>query len=195
LTLNPDRTKDRLNSKQDVEQLIELLANANQEIKISAIEALVSIGEVAIIPLIKVLNDTYRWFAAADALVKIGQPALSPLIEALGDMDRSNFAFKALIELGKLAVAPLIDAFNSENVERRSWAVLAFRYINDERAVVPLIKALKDEDEVTRKNAAEALGTIGNDISLPALLYLELNDTDEYVRNAAAEAIKNFKRF
>ena len=51
-----------------------------------------------------------------------------------------------------------------------------------------LIKCLQDDDETTQRNAAEALGNIGDRSALPSLIELE-KDEDKWVNKEALDAI------
>ncbi len=59
-------------------------------------------------------------------------------------------------------------------------------------AVNPLIKALKDEDVLIRRNAAEVLGLIGSVSAVEPLIAI-LKDTDDNVREKVAESLGKIK--
>ena len=76
-----------------------------------------------------------------------------------------------------------------------AWWLGRFK-IQEQAAVTKLIQALKDEDDRTpeggyplRRNAARALGKIGNSEAIPALIE-SLDSTDFYVREAAAQSLE-----
>jgi HEAT repeat protein len=82
---------------------------------------------------------------------------------------------------------PLIVALkNSHYSNVRVGAAEALSKIGDERAVEPLVAALKDEDGGVRKAVAEALGQIG-DVRAVEPLIAALKDVG--VRKAAVEAL------
>jgi len=87
------------------------------------------------------------------------------LIKALGDEDGNiaMAAHSALCEMGKAAV------------------------------VVPLIKALEDNHEYVRKNAAFALGCIEDKRAIKQLTKL-LNDDTKEVRDTAENAVERIQR-
>jgi len=70
----------------------------------------------------------------------------------------------------------------------RERAAVELGQIGDQRAVIPLINALKDNNEWVRANAAEALGLLKNKKAESALGLL-LKDQDEWVCASAAEAL------
>jgi HEAT repeat protein len=64
--------------------------------------------------------------------------------------------------------------------------------IGDNRAVEPLIGALKDENWNVQKTAAEALGKIGNKRALGPLMEA-LKDEDVYVRKTAGNVLEEMQ--
>ena len=169
----------------------------DEDAREAAMNALVSIGEPAVEPLIEALGDkeikTGTRCYAAEALGNIGDNrALKPLIEALGD-EETFIKFYAAEALGNIgdnrAVEPLIEALKDEDENVRKAAAYALGEIGDNRALEPLIEALGDEKDIVRKNAAYALGQIGK----PAIesLFKALEDKNGYVRINAARALGN----
>ena len=159
-------------------------------------------NERAVDPLIRALEDEDRYDEAIWGLVKIrNERTIEPLIRALkyeGDWhilsqlkaDRVRLdAAETLAKIGKPAVKPLIEALKdgAEDVAVRMKAAEVLGEIGDERAVEPLIQALKDKDEFVRQCAAEALGEIGDERAVETL-----NQAlkDEWVREEAAKALK-----
>ena len=65
--------------------------------------------------------------------------------------------------------------------------------LRDPRAVDPLIPLLKDPKKQVRKNAAWALGIIGDDRAV-ATLTASLDDPDGDVRTATREALDAIKK-
>lgn len=102
---------------------------------------------------------------AVKALDDWGSPkAIGPLLEALKDdyVNVRGEALKALEKIGSPAVVPLIELLNDEGIDgiRRKNSAIALGTIGDPRAVVPLIKALEDEDIVVHVEARKALSEI-----------------------------------
>jgi len=125
------------------------------------------IGEPAVAPLIRALNDADSDVRsnAADVLGKIGGfRAVRTLIRALNDADLNvcRRAADALGRIGEPAVEPLIKALNDSDIQRvRVNAADALATIGDNRAVEPLERALNDADSDVRKSAATALRKFG----------------------------------
>lgn len=96
-----------------------------------------------------------------------------------------------------LTVTQAIANLQGEDLGLRvyaAWWLGRFR-VTDPAAITGLIGALEDEDDRTvaggyplRRNAARALGKLGDQRAVPALLHA-LTCTDFYVREAAAQAL------
>ena len=97
----------------------------------------------------------------------------------------SLFNLVSIVSYGGLFNS-LEDAKNSDHV--RQVAAKALREIGDERAVDPLIKALKDGNWAIRLFAARALGKIGGKRTAEPLIRA-LKDRNRFVRRTAAEAL------
>ncbi|MEA1869480.1 MAG: HEAT repeat domain-containing protein [Euryarchaeota archaeon] len=155
-----------------MESLARSLGDGDWTVRRGAAEALGNIGdERSVRLLIDALVDVDRWVRdeTIEALCKIGEPAVEPLIGALGNEDVRNEAVDALVSIGEPAVLPLIKAL--ENEDMRAGAVEALGRIGDERAVLPLIDALIDEDREVRWGAAGALGKIGDTRAVGPLIH------------------------
>lgn len=86
-------------------------------------------------------------------------------------------------------VQGLIKALNYEKDKTVCRdAALALGQIGDERAVEPLIDALKEGDRLMRRTAALALGEIGDERAVETLTDA-LKDSDKEARQAGAEAL------
>jgi len=94
------------------------------------------------------------------ALAIIGEPAVEPLIKALEDEDMA-MRINSASALGKIsdvrAVVPLIKALSDKEYLVRAEAAKALGKIGDRQAIEPLRKALEDKDEVVRRYTSEAL--------------------------------------
>jgi HEAT repeat protein len=158
----------------------------------AAASALGNIGDRrALDPLIAALEDEY-WNvkqAAAKALGNLGDSrAIRPLIRALGE-DKYAFArlaaASALSKLGEKKWEAIVKG-DSEDYRRLGNS-------EDHRALEPLVKALKDKDRIVRKNAASALGNLGNKQAIDHLIKAYENDTDNNVKTAIVNAVKKLK--
>jgi HEAT repeat protein len=178
------------------------LKDSDRGVRRRAAEALGEIGHVSAVPiLIEALKD--------------GSKHVRLRAKASNSGVRQQAA-KALGKIGHVSAVPaLIEALKDGGEHVRSRAAEALGAIGDDTAVPALIVALKDSDEYVRKRAtealvkigkpavpaliaalkngnkhvAEALGAIGDDAAVPALI-VELNWwSGEHVRKSATEAL------
>lgn len=129
--------------------------------------------------------------AAIEALVSIGEPSVEPLIAALGSgsvRTRKNAAW-ALARVGDgRALLPLIEAMKDSAWQVRASAAAALGEQRDERAIKPLIAALKDDDEHVRWFSAASLGQMQDHDATEALI-AALHDQSPRVRAYAAASL------
>ena len=152
-----------------VEPLIQALKYGDTDVRSGAEIGLGKLGELAVEPLVHVMNDKHqdmdaRWKAAM-ALGEIGdERALEPLTRVMMD-DHENIYFRegaleCLGRLGKPAVEILIQTLKAEDAPFQIKAAHALGDIGDARAVEPLTKALESEKRFVREAAKEALEKI-----------------------------------
>lgn len=100
-------------------------------------------------------------------------------------------AFYALLRVGEPAVKPLIGLLNNQQASpvAREWAAWTLGWMNDRRAVAPLMNALNDNVPGVRAKAAWAMGRMRVKQSANRLKELT-KDTDAAVRDYAAEALE-----
>jgi len=148
--------------------------------------------------LVNVLGNVYSYYKIETIVKSLGEigndRALKPLIKSLKYENRRKirkYIVEALLKIGNgRAVQPLINAL--KNVDHY------YHYIrNDilkvlikigEPAVEPLIDSLNDEDYNIRKDAAEALGNIGDERAVVPLIGA-LEDIEHKVRLASIIAL------
>ncbi|HIG18189.1 MAG TPA: phytanoyl-CoA dioxygenase [Candidatus Handelsmanbacteria bacterium] len=133
---------------------------------------------------------------SAYALGSRGAPAVPALIEALDGSreDGSHPAAFALAAIGKPASAALIEALAHKDKTIRACAAYALGDIppvdTSPLAVEALTRALSDNSEWVRRNAAEALGAIGQPApETVAALEALLSDNLEWIRDNAVRAL------
>jgi HEAT repeat protein len=137
-------------------------------------------------------------FVAAAILADIGKPSVAPLVAALdqalrGDLTASqqtvSVAAWALGRIGEAAADPLLDVlFDASRLGTvRSGAAYALVQVG--RPAVPgLLEALDSSEALVRREAAVALGEIGDRSAMSALRDL-LHDDVSDVRAAAQRAL------
>lgn len=155
-------------------------------------------GEEVVLPLVEALSDTNSQvcMTAADALVEIGPIAVGPLIRSLKN-ERVNVRCDATRALGELndtnAVEPLIDMLTDDWVNVRIYAVQSLGKLGDMRATPALIKVMQDKEEndLVRAGAAAALGLFKDPKALLPLreLIMEANELGE-IEDTALKAYK-----
>jgi HEAT repeat protein len=118
-----------------------------------------------VLPLVEALSDgnSQVCMTAADALIEIGKIAVRPLIKSLVH-DKVNVRCDAARALGELGDASAVDALigvlNDEWVNVRIYAVQSLGKLGDPKAVPHLIDVLQNEEEnnLVRAGAGAALG-------------------------------------
>ncbi|HJT19377.1 MAG TPA: HEAT repeat domain-containing protein, partial [Nitrospira sp.] len=156
-------------------------------------EAAITLGEMAdercVEPLCKALYDG-DWQVrevAIDALGQIGSPAVERLIKLLRDWDVRKYAIAAL---GKIRDERVLDPLMLQlhNDEFKDDATNALVELG-EPALPRLVAALKDKDEMVRKQAVLALGRIKHGEAIDPLIEM-LSDKDWFTRLTAAAALE-----
>ncbi|MBY0450952.1 MAG: HEAT repeat domain-containing protein [Cyanobacteria bacterium] len=155
-------------------------------------------GEEVVLPLVEALSDTNSQvcMTAADALIEIGDIAVRPLIRSLTH-EKVNVRCDATRALGELkcidAVEPLIGILHDEWVNVRIYAVQSLGKLGDPRAVEHLIGVLEDtkENDLVRAGAAAALGMLKDQRALLPLrnLIMQAEELGE-IEDTALKAYK-----
>ena len=182
---------------EEIESLIQDLADQNVSVKVNAVKTLVEMGESAVDPLIQALeNDNPEVREnAAHALGKIGdERAVESLIELLcdGNKEVKYAARDALANIGEPALNPLIRYIYDQNksIPSREQAIVALGRIG-EPAVGPLIQLLAERGTGLDGFAAPALNDIGEPAVEPLIQTLE--DDNPRVRAHAASILGRIK--
>ncbi|MFH0846700.1 MAG: HEAT repeat domain-containing protein [Chloroflexota bacterium] len=201
----PELNVDEMEARCDVEGLIDAmkewaLTEQDKSIRVAAGNALVKIGQPAIAPLVQTMKAKDKSLelrqCAEIVLGAIGEPAIPHLTQILRgeneDVGVRQLAVSALGRMGKPAVEVLIETVSRQHpmgdIGYVGWTAIAWLgNIGDERAVKPLVQALKDEHSVTRKYLIEALVKIGEAAVLP--LSQVLKDEDKDIRKEVASAL------
>lgn len=173
--------------------LIQALGKEDAGVRNSAIECLISIGKDAVDPLCKILSDPDKdtRIFAANTLGTIGDRTAYPyLIKALKDPEK-NVCQAAIDALGKVkdfqAVASLIQIVQEEDIWLKLPAIAALGELKDPRAIPYLLPLA--QDPLFKQTVVEALGTLGDESSVPCLIQA-LEDQDPEIQKAALLALK-----
>lgn len=190
-----------------LDELIQELGSENEIVRMRAGETLISLGPIAVEPLIRALesSDHPARYLIASTLGCIGEKSATPaLIRALRDKD-PLVRLHAAAALGKLkdsrAVEPLIHSlfdatgqsgihpFTGEPLTVRAAAAQSLGELKDKRAVPALISALSDPNGSVRRAAVQALMQIGDQRAIEALSNMLQVETDQNIRLLIIKAI------
>ncbi|MDD3247496.1 MAG: HEAT repeat domain-containing protein [Methanosarcina sp.] len=162
----------KIGNKKAVFPLMDLLKDKDYKVRASAAEALGKIGDRrAVAPMIEVLDSRGGgfYFSAHEVIMSAilkfrTKRTVELLIEAF---KAENLAIKEpasqiLSKMGNLAFAPLINALYDDDVETRYYAAQSLAQMGDKKAIVPLKRLAKDENEDpdVRRVAKSALASI-----------------------------------
>ena len=131
------------------------------DIRKSVIRALGRIKDERVLePLVNQLRSDEFGLDATDALVTLGEPAIVRLVAALKDKDES-IRKQAVIALGRikstLALDPLIEMLQDKDWFTRLTAAAALEKIGDERGREAIKPLLKDPDMVVKMRVERIL--------------------------------------
>jgi len=98
--------------------------------------------------------------------------ALDVFIEALGDNyhDTSRWATRALVRIGKPAIPALEDAAASDEPRIRRYAVRCLGHLEDPGVHDTILEALQDSDDTVCRQAVIALGKLGFESDIDAIV-------------------------
>ncbi|MBI5787305.1 MAG: HEAT repeat domain-containing protein [Candidatus Schekmanbacteria bacterium] len=182
-----------MKTAQAVSPLIDALRDKNEEVRLVAAEALVQIGQPAIVPLTSVIAcaGCPPPLINITVLTKIGAVVIPSLVDALkseGCFDR-QYLVSALINLGKPAVDPLLPVLLDKTDCARKATAYILGEIGDQAAIEPLLKSLKDESPWVREAVVVALTKIDDPRRVEPIIQA-LWDENEWVNKAAAYALQ-----
>lgn len=172
---------DKLKENRDINGLIKILESKKPDVRKEAAEALSRVGSAEALPgLIVALRDPdarVRFYAVV-GLAKIKQPAAEDVLKSAvsdSDWEVRKEALTALIKSSaNLDALALAIKFNS--AELRELAVVRLGELENPEAIEILVPALKDEEELVRLRANNALKKKLNQPNLPAHLVSRIKD-------------------
>nr|WP_225225547.1 HEAT repeat domain-containing protein [Komarekiella delphini-convector] len=153
-------------------------------------KVLTSLGNIAILPLIEILEDEdaeeeLRWYAAK-ILGEFQHPdAIASLVELLKideNEELKAIATTALGQMGTVAIAALSELLAAEDT--RLLAVRSLCCIRQPETITPLLSVVQDSQAAVRSAAIEALSSF-HDERIPPVLLIALDDVAATVRHAA----------
>lgn len=179
------------------------LKDSDPAVKQFAAKALVDIGPAGVSALAVAFKDadpTGRLLALniIEALAADAPDAVKILALAVKDPS-GKVRGAAIALLGKMAAtgdpkeigAALAGALTDKSGEVRGAAITALFELDKPGAIPHLVKALKDETPAVRQTAAQALGSIGDELDMAGILALigRTEDSDAKVRQYAAAGL------
>jgi HEAT repeat protein len=151
------------------------------------------LGEIAIEPLLELLNDLDveiedRWFVARILGAFDRADVIAALLTAIRqgeDVELSEIATGALAKIGTSAIVALSELLTTSDC---AIAVKALAQIRHSQTIEPLMSAIDYPDPQVRSQVIEALGSF-HDSRIPPLLLAKLTDPVARVRQAAVVAL------
>lgn len=184
--------RDRSHSK----ILLEKLQDRDIGVRIAALRALREIGDPHVAgKLFEALSQPSEQIRDLiyDILKDFGTHSIPYLMESLSSeywMGRA-LAAQALTEMGSEAVFPLVNALESQDKERKYWAIRILGRMREKSAYAEIRKFLSDPDAEIRMAALEAMSSYLNPDSIPMIIERFL-DPAWVVRKHACKALVKF---
>lgn len=184
--------RDRSHSK----ILLEKLQDRDIGVRIAALRALREIGDPHVASkLFEALSQPSEQIRDLiyDILKDFGTHSIPYLMESLSSeywMGRA-LAAQALTEMGSEAVFPLVSALESQDKERKYWAIRILGKMREKSAYGEIRKFLSDPDAEIRMAALEAVSSYLNPDAIPMIIERFL-DPAWVVRKHACKAMVKF---
>lgn len=179
-----------------VPALISALSAVEQDVRLTARDSLVTLGEPGVDLLIEAMANAnaFTRLHSAEALGEIGDDrAAEVLLEHIND-DHRQVRLAATYAVGKVgdpgAIAELITKLDDDDREMREAAAVSLGQLDAHQALPQLVLALEDPIEAVREQAAAALGRIDpDDRDILTDIVARSRATDQGTRSAAVLAL------
>ncbi|RMH70057.1 MAG: hypothetical protein D6675_10520 [Gemmatimonadetes bacterium] len=178
-----------------------MLKDSSRDVRRVAVSALKKIQNPKTIPhLIHALNDSPKIRNnAIDALAAMGEVSVAPLVDVLKDVNvpvrTKEFVIMALNKIGSKENEEFLLLFAQTELRQAYQNVMyisALQRVPEKRAVVLLIKALRDRNEEIKTLVMRILESMGNSQVLRLVeRFLKRRDVDSRTRANALEALGN----
>lgn len=184
--------RDRANTR----TLLEKLRDRDIGVRIAALRALREIGDPNVAAkLFEALSQPSEQIRDLiyEILKDFGTHSIPYLMDSLSNeywMGRS-LAAQALTDMGSEAVFPLVAALESQDKERRYWAIKILGKMHEKAAYTEIRKFLSDPDPEIRMAALESMSHYLNPDAIPNIIERFL-DPAWVVRKHACRAITKF---
>ncbi len=183
----------------DIQELIELLADAYWPVREAAAKKLIASGTRVCENLVNAISgpDEDIKFWSSQILSAIAdERAIELLINSFAfyqENEINMYSARALVKIGPFTGTQLIKSLSSSDDLIRLYSLYCIGEIKIDEALPYIHKLLaEDVNFAVRKNAATALGKICSHSSINALIDA-ISDKSWYVRIAATEALGKFK--
>jgi HEAT repeat protein len=165
-------------------------------LRAGALKALGRIGNHDAVPLLRLAlakGQVFDRVTAAEALLQLGDSSgVGILRTTLNDHSEGNARAMAAVALGyahdQASLQMLKQALTDENIDVRLGAAAALTRYNDAGGVAYLRGAIRDQDQVTRRHAAQLFDDMAFDAGHPVLVEA-LSSSDSDVQLAAVKTL------
>jgi len=176
--------------------LSEAARTPDPTLRAGALKALGKIGNRDAIPLLKLAlakGQAFDKVTAAESLLQMGNNSGVPVLRAiLNDHSQGNARPMAAVALGYAqdsSVVPVLrQALTDDNIDVRLGAAAALTHYNDPGGIAYMRGAIHDQDQVTRRHAAQLFDDIAFDAGHPILVEA-LASPDSEVQLAAVKTM------
>ncbi|MBF0410301.1 MAG: HEAT repeat domain-containing protein [Candidatus Riflebacteria bacterium] len=175
--------------------LLERLNDDNTGVRIAALKALRDIGDPSVVSkLFEALSQSSDQVRDViyDILKDFGSHSIPFLVDSLSNefwLGRS-LAARALAEMGSESITPLLKVMESQDKERRFWAIKILGQIREITALPEIKKALSDTEFNIRMAAVQAIGDFKLEELIPTLIERFLDPSWEVRREAHRSVVK-----
>lgn len=130
---------------------------------------------------------------AVQALVDKGSSAVIPLTNLLRESSSADCRTKAVFAIYKIgtddALAAIRQAMNDEDQQVRVASARSAGLAKDFKAVEKLMELVQKDEPAVRRQAATALGQIGDEKAIPALLLAADGTKDRFIEHAIIHSL------
>jgi HEAT repeat protein len=176
-----------------IQPIIDLLKDNDRYVRQAAIGSLGKINDIrSVEALINELTQSGS-LMPIDSLVQIGDLAVDPLISLLNDSDHGvrRSVVEALGKLGAKGNSCVVDALKNAMNEEHNSVVVAMARINKDYDLEKITTVLKDEDWYVRMDAVNLIGEM-HDSNALQLLDFAAQDVDPYIRDHVVDCLIDF---
>lgn len=180
----------------NIEDMLRHISSDNADVRYWTTQILAEVGKQHLPKIIELMRKgtaELRLYACQAAGMIDSPELIEPLINSLRD-DSEWVRTYAAISLGQTgdsrAIIPLIRCFSDRNSDVHRNVILAFKKLGTQ-VYGELIKCIEGNDLELKKNSAIAFAEMNDERGVDYIVMM-MEDSDETVRSAAAEALGHF---